>query len=140
MCVVASRMGSLPGLDIRCKWYWTMISFDAIIMYNLYFSSSEFFDSMVNVIYTFQKFVRASPRTGKFWNFSRLNNEVLKKNVFALFVCGAMYAFVVQIVATALPNSSAASNKFISLAESFFFLRDPIEDISCCHGRRRAIH
>ena len=49
-CVVASRVVSLSCLDIRCNWYWTMISFHAILIYDLDFAGGVFFDFIVNVV------------------------------------------------------------------------------------------
>ena len=63
----------------------------------------------------------------------------MKKNVFAFFVCGAMYTFIVQIVAMAMRGSSIASNKLVSLAEGFFCKTQSWTSIGVVNGGGRYI-
>ena len=50
MWLATGGVGSRLCLDTRRNWYWAMISFHAIIVYNLDFAGGTFFDLIVNVI------------------------------------------------------------------------------------------
>ena len=116
-----------------------MIMFQAIIVDNLHYFSSQFLKSVADSLQKLDNTVRIMPRAVKIRTSADLNDKIVEENKLPFFLGRTTQTPIVQIVATKLLCNTTASDKLICLAESFFFLQDPIMDINGYPRRRKLI-